>query len=364
MVDSRNGITKFVRAYSLREINTLTQSDSMISASWNRCEVTKHPGSAEALFQSIIQGFSVLMFLAYWNGKATSVQHINPSKTSPITLTEGGHRLRWLKRILSGDVAIDGQTLADIQRTNPTLYDYIMNHQVIIEVKTHISGVVPENYVKEEYVAVNTHGAPLNFGEISRANYDDNANRLCGIFKRAFPHRTNALNKKNKNRDGGEGILNILIRTLASNDYSMTKSNDKTLASVNNEQFEEVRRNIEALGHIESEVYESLEKQLKPSMSSALDIKLHGTMFYGLQNDDSTTALDTISKFYAKAVTNKDAFRDNINLVIDKKEGGNGGGRMGTQFYVNAWARLRTIANPLQEDDTRPDAEVLDLLTS
>jgi len=362
MITSRNGITKFVRGYSLKDINTLTESESMLSATWNRSEVTKHAGTAEKLFESIIRGFSILMFLGYWNGKAETITDIKPTKTSPLTLTEGGHRWRWLKRILAGDVAINGVTLADIQRTDPTLYDTIMSHQVIIEVKIHISGVVPENYVKEEYVAVNTNGSLLNFGEISRANYDDNANKLCDVFKTAFPHRTKALNTRNKTRDGGAAILNTFIRTLASNDYAMMKSTDKTLPSVNDEQFVEVRRMIQAIGNIESDTYMTAAKQIRPVMSTAPDVKLHGAMFYGLSTADPATALDTISKFYTKAIVNKDAFRENVNLVIDKKDGGNGGGRMGKQFYENAWARLRAIANPVQPHDTSNTAQVIDLL--
>ena len=108
-VDRRKGFRKFVRSYTLFDIASLLSDEAIDTASFNRDEVKSHKGNDVELLKSILIGWSVCMFLAFWDGVAYVLKDIKPTKMSPLYVTEGGHRLRWVSNIVNGEVKITTQ---------------------------------------------------------------------------------------------------------------------------------------------------------------------------------------------------------------------------------------------------------------
>lgn len=351
-IASRAGIKKHTILYTLAQIKELIESDSIISAPWNRTEVKQdqHIGKANTLLESIVAGRSINMLLGFWNGNALTSSEIKPTKESPLQITEGGHRLRWLRSILvKNTITFDNKNLAEIQRDNRSLYDFIMEYKITVEIKTHESGIVPEKYMKEEYRAVNTGGTNLSPGEIARASTDENSIELGEMFKRMFKHRMDKMKAQDKNRDKGTAILNALLRSMNNNDFSLMKSTLTTLPIIDDVRSEVIEAMIVSLGELEQIKYESASDKVKKAMSTGICQKLHGTFFYALCNDTTPpTALDTIGKFFEISTVDEETYKANVkNVMGTSLTGGNGGSRMNNEFYTNAWVRLRTIVTPL-----------------
>jgi len=354
MIASRSGITKITRLYTLGQINKMINDKSIISASWNRAEVKRHVGNAESLMESIVCGRSVNMFLGFWNGIATTASEINPTNESPLKITEGGHRLRWLTLILDNKAVVCGKTLGEIQIENVSLYDYIMSYQITMEIKTHVSGIVPEKYMKEEYRAVNTGGTNLSAGEIARASTDENSIELSEKMNTYFNHRADKIKVQDKNRDKGTATINALLRSMSMNDFSLMKSTLKDLPSIDDPTFDKINSLIVSLGELEKSILLSTtNSKVKKAMSSAICAKLHGTFFYALCNDTTPpTALNTIRRFFEISIVDEGKYKENIKEVTTNSSGGNGGSRLNTDFYEKSWIRLRGIVYPLRAQTT------------
>ena len=296
----RNGIKKYVRAFTLSEISELLLSDAIISAEFNRDEVDKHTGNDVELEKSILTDWSICMVLAYWNGNMTHVKHVKDiklTKENPLCVTEGGHRLRWLNKILKGETVIDGMTIGDIKTQFPHIYEEIMNYSVIVEIKTHNSGVVPLEYVKDEYVAVNTRGAPLNFGEIALASTDKHANELYEVFNKSFLHRMKKTNSKN--RDGGRALIFRLIRSMSSGNFDHMRATDKTMPVVSYDMYNQLYSVISRIGYIEKQLLDSsTDKKLKTLLQKSIDDKFHGVLFYGMCKFGDSV-LNIIEEFFS-----------------------------------------------------------------
>ena len=345
LIASRSGIVTHVRRYTLSEIWTLLSNDSVVSAHWNRPEVAKRKGDETELMTSIIQGFSISLFLGFWNGKAVKIDDIKPTKENPIHITEGGHRLRWLKKILNGETAVCDMSIQDIKTKNKTLYDFIMNYKIIIEIKTHSSGTVSEKYMMSEYNAVNTHGELLKYGETRST--DDNVNKLVEVFDSVFAHRK--AKTDGKSRQDGIGLKHRFIRCMESEDFRMMAKNNFTLPTVSDTNYSKIESVIKNLGNIESSFLASVDKKIKTKLSKSLDDKLHGTMFYGLIKEPHT-ASEIIRSLYAKACENAEVFdhtMDSLNPV-----GNNGGGRFKeADYFPERWRILKNVVNPISHDN-------------
>lgn len=281
------------------------------------------------------------MFLGFWNGKAMKAEDILPTKENPIHVTEGGHRLRWLKKILNGESAVCDMSIQDIKKKNKELYDFIMNYKIVVEIKTHTSGTVPEKYMMSEYNAVNTHGELLKYGETRST--DDNVNKLVEVFDVAFAHRKAKTN--GKSRQDGVGLKHRFIRSIDSGDFRKMVKNDFTLPKVSDDKYSTVESIIKNLGSIESSVLETVDKKIKTKLSASLDDKFHGTMFYGLMNEPHT-ASDVIKDFYTKACVDIDTFKTTMESL--NPPGNNGGGRFKEDDYFSTrWRILKNVVDPV-----------------
>jgi len=359
------GIIKTKHEVSVGTLHKWYKSGAVDSATWNRNEVDNRVGSAQALMESMMSMFSISMMIAFINCVITSDRKLHPTAENKLNITEGGHRLRWIIAILDDLVTVDGRTFSQLKIIDTEMYNRILNYEITIEVTTHVSGTVPESYVKKEYIAVNTHGAPLNPGEILRASNEDNFHSLKFNLSEAYSHRAAKMNALV--RDGATALYAVILSAMASNNFDLltTTSSKKTALeitkplNISDDMKDKINNVIGSIKDIENWVFEKFGslKHGKTALSSstgvltkALDLKLHGPMIYGLYNSANTDELNentvTIKKFYEMSLIDKDTMDSKFNYVMQKK-GGNGGNRLGKQFHADGWARMKSVVNPV-----------------
>jgi hypothetical protein len=351
LIASRHGVRTFVVRYTLSKIWSWLSNDAIKPAEWNRPEVAKRKGNDSDLMASIIQGFCIGIFIGFYNGKLTG-NEINPSKESPIHVTEGGHRLRWLKKILGGETAVHGFSIQDIRIKYPDLYDFIMNYKITIEFKTHTSGVMPEKYMRSEYNNVNTHSELLKPGEMRST--DDSVTVLCNVFDDAFTHRKEKTN--GKIRQAGLHLKNRFIASMNSKDFRKMATTDYTLPTIADEIVcGTIEKNINLLGEIESDIIQRAPKKVKTKMTGSLDDKIHGTMFYGLIHH-TDRAEDVIRKFYDMACVDDKTYTTMMDKIKKKTAGANGGDRFtNPDYFSSRWRIIDNIVNPVTHGDSEPN---------
>ena len=343
LIASRRGVQTIVARHPLSVILTWMMAGAIKTAEWNRPEVAKRNGNDSDLMASIIQGFSIGLFIAFYNGKLIDGK-INPTKENPIHVTEGGHRLRWLMKILCGETVVNDMSIKDIQTKNPELYTFIMDYKIILETKVHVSGEMSEKYMRAEYNAVNTHSELLKPGETRST--DDNVDALCDVFDDAFKHRKEKTNAKA--REAGIHLKRRIIASIASNDFRKMATNEYILPTIPHESTRAtIEQYIKKLGAIESEQFESVSKKVKTKMTSALDDKIHGILFYGLVNNP-TSAEDIIQKFYRIVTEDEKVYANIMDKIKKKSLGSNGGDRFtNPDYFSSRWRIVDRIVNPV-----------------
>lgn len=348
LIASRRGVQTVVSRHPLSVIFTWMITGAIKSAEWNRPEVAKRNGNDSDLMASIIQGFSIGLFIGFYNGKLIDGK-INPTKQCPIQVTEGGHRLRWLMKILGGETVVNDMSIKDIQSQNPELYGFIMDYKIIIEIKTHVSGEMSEKYMRAEYNAVNTHSELLKPGETR--SIDDNVDSLCDVFDDAFKNRRSKTDAKA--REAGTHLKRRIIASILSNDFRHMATNNFSLPKIPHESTRAIiDQHIRNLGAIESENFERSSKKVQTKMMSALDDKIHPVMFYGLVNYPQTAG-ETIKGFYAKATENESTYTSMMDKIKKKASGSNGGDRFtNSDYFSSRWRIVDATVNPVSHDES------------
>jgi len=349
------GIKKYRKNVNIGTFRQWIQAKVLVVADFNRKEVKAREGSAEKLLVSIINNYTIGMMVAYWNGKVKASDNtgssIIPTADKPLLITEGGHRFRWIAEILTNKVAFEGKNLSEIEVTNPDLYDRIMNYSVVIEIATHTSGTVPEDFVKGEYIAINVHACGLTPGENLLASTDKTFVDLSEKLDMAFSNRETKMNALK--RDGKLAVYAAIIRGMTGNFDGMKiiKSEDGVTFNLNKEQVDQASELIAAIGRIEEAVYEKYHsnKKTKKILEDAIKLELVGPIVYGLvKSGNVDDAEDKIMSFYDMSLSDEDVWKKNSAMVM-MKTGKNGGTRFNEKRYEGGWTALKSIVMPPTE---------------
>lgn len=365
----RAGIKKKQYPYKFSKLIDLLRDGRIKSHDWNRSEVMNHPGCGDDLMKSMAMGWCISMFVGYWNGPPTTTGVPASTKENPIRITEGGHRTRWLKDIADGKATLDNISLNRLKDLHPEVYQNIMDYVIIIEITTHESGIVPENYVKGEYRAVNTRGSTLTVGETLRASTDQPFLELKKQLEAAYVHRKVKMEKQA--RDKATEIYAAIIKgiTMGSN-FMKTKKDallDKELlltdSSITPEMFARAASIIKAIATIESSVYAAASgnPDAKKFLEDKVTLEAHGPIIHQLSlssEEEFPSIIESVKKFYAMSLTDKDTRKANIDrLKSDPKKTGNGGGRLTKERYAHGWGQLMAMITPLDDGEEEEDDE-------
>ena len=201
MMEMRKGIKKIRNVYLIKSLKGLIDKEAIRVADWNREEVKKRKGDENELFESIAKDYSIGNLLGYWNGHLNKKHEISPTKENPIFISDGGHRLRWVTKILKDEAFITGHSLSSLKENNPTMYEKILDYSIMIEIATHDSGTVPEDFVKQEYASINIHTEPLTLGEVLRASTNDTFARLQNRLEGALINRKTKMDALVRDKD-------------------------------------------------------------------------------------------------------------------------------------------------------------------
>jgi hypothetical protein len=368
IMSQRAGIKKKQYIYKFSSLIELLRDGKIKSHDWNRSEVMNHPGCGNDLMKSMAMGWCISMFVGYWNGPPVIGKPAS-TKENPIRITEGGHRTRWLKDIADGKALLDGISLSCLKDEYPEVYQNIMDYMIIIEITTHESGIVPENYVKGEYRAVNTRGSTLTVGETLRASTDQPFLELKKQLEAAYVNRRVKMDKQA--RDKATEIYAAIIKGITmGSDYMKTKKDallDKELlfteSNITPEKFARAESIIKALATIEASVYAAASgnTDAKKFLEEKVTLEAHGPIIHKFSvssEEEFPSIIENVQKFYAMTLIDKDVRKTNIDrLKSDPKRTGNGGGRLSKERYHHGWGQLMAMITPLDVGEAEEDDE-------
>ena len=343
---ARTGIKKQHIPYKFSTLMTLINDGKIKSDDWNREEVMKRPGDAADLMKSMAMGWSISMILGYWNG----LGDLAPTKENPIRITEGGHRYRWIKKIIENEALLDNMSLNVIKEKHPELYKNIMDYTIVVEITTHASGKVPETYVKSEYQAVNTKGSMLTAGETLRACTDSKFNELVTMLETSFINRKVKMEKQP--RDAALEIYAAIIRGITKGSDEMKKNKEILLSNneISDDMFARASSVIKALGQLEAIVYKEwrTNADAKKFLEDKVTLEAHGPIIHALRSATEAEfpeIIENARKFFERSLVDKETRKANMDRLksVPNKVGKNGGGRNGATRYAYGWGHLMAI---------------------
>ena len=357
IVANRNGINKLKMNFRFSTLTNLLRKEAIKVADWNREKVASRPGDSTSLMKSMANGWSISMFLGYWNGKGHNETTL-PTPENPSLITEGGHRLRWIKEIIDGHAAIDGHTLDILSSVNPVVWNHIQNYIIPIEVTVHDSGIVPIEYMKGEYRAVNGNACVLTVGEILRASTDRNFNELLELLKKAFEKRK-MTGKRDKPIEVCAGIIAGLVH--GNSDKMTTKAGDVMDYDILDEQMPRVKALIEYITDLEAnlhETYKSDKKKLALLKKRAPSLDFDGPMIHALiyatTEEEKTLVIQNILKFYELSLGDEASWSANKTRVCSAGDG-NPARAYNKKRYAHGWGQLMDIITPEPSEESPID---------
>jgi hypothetical protein len=188
------GIKKILHPLQATTLATYLKDGRAIRWDQNRKEVKARAGDATKFMLTMATRRSGGMFVCYWNGAvatgADGKPEIHPTQQNPIVIYEGGHRSRWLESIFDNTTEVyEGLDMAMLEQLRPEAVREMRASRITLDVNTHESGIVPIEYIKEEYEIINTTTATFSAGEIVASSTDDVRNDLQALVRKALSHR-------------------------------------------------------------------------------------------------------------------------------------------------------------------------------
>jgi len=357
ILSARAGVKKQQKPYKFSTFMALVKDGKIKSDDWNREEVKKRPGDANDLMKSIAMNWSISMILGYWDG----VGELSPTKENPIRITEGGHRYRWIKKIIDNEALLDNMSLNVLNEKHPELYKTIMDYTIVVEITTHASGKVPQDYVKGEYQAVNTKGSMLTAGETLRACTDSKFNELVEMLEESFKNRKVKMEKQP--RDKALETYAAIIRGITRGSDEMKPNKEILLSNneISDEMFKRTSSIIKALGELEATVYRDWARtnlEAKKFLEDKVTLETHGPIIHALRSATEAEwpgIIESARKFFQRSLVDKETRKANMDrLKSAPKKGSNGGGRLNAARYAYGWGQLMAIVTttPVGDDTT------------
>lgn len=265
-------------------------------AEWNRDAIANHPGNAEDWLKSILSRLSLGIRIGYRNGKVSASDNLSPS--TPILLSDGGHRTRW-------DMEIVDKLLNTL---SPDEKKLVLNTVIHINVTTHDDGIPLDDYAKAEYQETNRKIKSLTNGENLRANRNPALQTLIDAMISILDLRTES---KDLAR---EAVLESVVGAIAgmmNGLHHMTKRESDLLGlEVKPEKIEPVLKIIANWKDTEEELYEMYAANpaaLEMLQSRTFDLKYDGRFLVGLieaaDEAEVTRAKDAIIGAYDIALS-------------------------------------------------------------
>lgn len=165
---------------TIGEIRELKAAGVISAAPENRAIIANRPrGTCDGYWNSVRTGVNPGQMLGYSLDDCDVFADAAKTKvlsSRSIKVTDFGHRFDWLTGPADKITFTDGNTLASLQTAFPDKYSALMNTEVAVSISTHPDKTFLKNFVKEEYLAVNTTSTPLEGGELVRG-LPENASR-------------------------------------------------------------------------------------------------------------------------------------------------------------------------------------------
>lgn len=159
---------------TIAQIRQLKELGVIRAAPENRAVIADNSrprGTCEGYWNSLREGMNAGQMLGY------SLDDCNvfaqAARTGVLVgrtafVTDFGHRFDWLTRPANTITFNDGNTLASLSTANREDYDALMATEIAISISTHPDKEFLHDFVKAEYMRVNTNSTPLEGGELAR----------------------------------------------------------------------------------------------------------------------------------------------------------------------------------------------------
>lgn len=157
---------------TIAEIRALAQQGTIRPAPENRAEIKNRPrGTCEGYWNSLRMGVNAGQMLGYSMADSdVFARAVNSKDFTGCTLcvTDFGHRFAWLTRDPTQIVFADGHTLATLSGSDPQRYNSLMNTKISVSMSTDDDKEFLIDFIKQEYLLVNTTATALEGGELAR----------------------------------------------------------------------------------------------------------------------------------------------------------------------------------------------------
>ena len=345
------GITKIPCAYSAATLATMLRDGRIIRWDQNRKEVKARAGTSEMFMVTLAAKRSVGTFVCYWNGKpiadADGRPQIRPSKDHPIVIYEGGHRSRWLDQIFNNKTEVcTGLDLKTLEQLRPEAAKKIRTARFTLDVNTHESGVVPEDYIKEEYEIINTTVTAFSIGESVASSTDDVRNNLQTLLKAALSHRK----PSTKARDGELAEIRALVNGALGQFMDLKKESLHGQPPPTAEQILNAEENIAAFAEAENQVIALFDNNapLKTRIDARKsDFKMDSALMAGLAACVSAAqreaVIDDYVSLYFGFFENKEEWKATLKEITG---GGAGKHNSGNSVFVARWKKVVNLVRP------------------
>jgi hypothetical protein len=340
-----DGITKIPMAYKASTLAQMLRDKRAIRWDGNRDEVKARLGTDRMYMNSLANKRSTGLFVAFWNGTLVDGK-IVPTVDNPLVIYEGGHRSRWLDGICNGTTEVeDGLTLEVLRILRPVAAKAIDEAPIKMDVNVHESGVVPEDYVKQEYEVINTTSEGFSLGESVSASTDEVQNELDRQMKDALGKRT----IKPKNRDADAATIRSLTHGSLGMSLEKTKKSLLTPVDISKEQQATAEKNIEFFKAAEDQI---LQKFLDDKKTYAR-VKKRGlkhaedaTVMFAIADAPTTNlkmeVVKNIVKFYEMFFPDNAKWKEAASVF----GGGSGKHYSDSDVFRARWRKIVALVNP------------------
>ena len=353
------GILKIQKSYKTSTLAAMLRDGRAIRWLLNRKEVKARSGSAAAYMQSLACKASTGTFVCYWDGPVTIVNGkttFEPTVANPIVIYEGGHRSRWLDEIYNNTTQVaPGITLEILRVLHPEAAAAVEAAPVTLNINTHESGKVPEEYVKWEYDTINSTVEAFSAGESIAASRDETRNELDKLIVAALSKRK----VSEKAREGNKVIVRAMTNGALGKPFDQKIENLQDSSELTPEQIETAKMNIEQFASMEEkiEVLCAGNTETKKRFRKRIYLfRQDATLMHAIVAAPTKTlkeaVVEDIVKFHEMFFLDEAAWKE-----AEKVFGGGAGKHVNNRVYVDRWLKIQNLVHPPRAPATEGELE-------
>jgi hypothetical protein len=238
-----------------------------------------------------------------------------------------------------------------LEQLRPEAVREMRASRITLDVNTHESGIVPIEYIKEEYEIINTTTATFSAGEIVASSTDDVRNDLQALVRKALSHRK----PSPKARDGEKAEWRALANGALGQIMLMKVDALVGQPAPSAEATLRAREIIECFAEAERQVIALFANKalLKKRMDARKsDFKMDAALMFAFNDCVSVAGREAVIADYVSLYRN--FFEDKAVWSATIKEitgGGAGKHNEGNKIFEARWKKVVNLLRPAAQEE-------------